>query len=98
LVFSAKPGQINLKVTDAVFFDPTQTDVVTVSGEKVAFKCTAQTLSFTAAAGTSYFLEIVHGGATAESVGELQEDCASPVTLATLSAANTFARYKITVA
>ncbi|MBB5341462.1 hypothetical protein [Tunturiibacter gelidoferens] len=91
LIIKAKPGQIKFQVTGTVFFDPAQTDVVTSTGKKVPFTCTAQTLSFTAAAGTSYFLEILHGGTLDNSTGELQEDCDAGVTLATLSAANTYA-------
>ena len=62
LVINANPGTINLKVTGTVFLDPSQTDVVQTDGTKVAFTCTAQTLSFTAEAGKSYFLEIMHAG------------------------------------
>jgi hypothetical protein len=98
LIIKANPGQIKLKVTGTVFFDPSQTDVITVAGDKVSFVCTAQSLSFTAVAGTSYFLEILHGGTMDTSVGQLQEDCNPGVTLATLSAANTYARYKVVVA
>jgi len=97
LVITAIAGQIKFKLTGMVFFDPSETDVVTAKGEKVAFISTAQTLSFTAVAGASYFLEILHGGSLDSSVGELQEDCDSPVTLATLSNANTFARYQVVV-
>ncbi len=95
LTITVSPGQINLKVTGTVFLDPSQTDVVTAKGDKVAFVCKAQTLSFTAVAGTSYFLELLHLGSMAESEGELQEDCANPVKLATLSAANTFSRFRV---
>ena len=98
LTITAKPGQLNLKVTGTVFFDPTQTDVITIEGKKVPFVCKAQTLSFTAVAGTSYFLEVLHLGSMAESQGQLQEDCDGGATLAILSAANTFARYKVVVA
>jgi hypothetical protein len=98
LLISAKPGAIKLKLAGTVFFDPSQTDVVTDKGDKVAFVCTALALSFTAVANTTYFLEILHGGTLANSEGFLQEDCTPPVTLATLSAANTYARYKVVVA
>jgi len=98
LVIQAKPGQIKLKVTGTVVLDPSQTDVITAAGDKVSYVCTAQTLSFKADPGASYFLEILHGGTMDNSVGELQEDCTPPVTLATLSAGNTFARYKVVVA
>jgi hypothetical protein len=98
LTINAKPGQIKLKTTGTVFFDPSQTDVITTNGDKVSYTCTAQELSFTAAAGASYYLEILHGGKMDNSVGQLQEDCTPPVTLATLSAGNTFARYKVVVA
>jgi hypothetical protein len=97
LVIPAQPGAIKLRLTGTVFFTPAQTDVVTESGGKVAFVCTSLTLSFTAIANTTYFLEILHGGTLDNSVGYLQEDCASPVTLATLSSANTYARYKVVV-
>lgn len=98
LLISARPGAIKLKLTGTVFFDPSQTDVVTESGDKVAFICTSLTLSFTAVAGTTYFLEVLHGGTLDNSEGFLQEDCTPPVTLATLSSANTYARYKVVVA
>lgn len=98
LVIHAKAGLIKLKVAGAVFFDPAQTDVVTTAGCKVAFTCAAQTLSFTGVSGTSYFLEILHGGSTDNAEGQLQEDCAAAVTLATLSPASTFSRYQIDVA
>jgi hypothetical protein len=97
LLISALPGAIKLKLTGTVFFTPSQTDVVTASGDKVAFVCTSLTLSFTAVASTTYFLEILHGGTMDNSEGFLQEDCNPPVTLATLSSANTYARYKVVV-
>ncbi len=97
LVIRAKPGQINLKLTGTVFLDPAGTDVVTDAGDKVAYICKAQSLSFTAVSGCSYFLELLHGGTSDASEGALQEDCAASVTLATLSAANTFARYQVVV-
>ena len=98
LTIQAKPGQINLKLTGTIFFDPAGTDVVTTASVKVPYTCSAQSLSFTGAAGQSYFVEILHGGTSAESTGALVEDCTSPVTLATLSAANTFARLQFVVA
>ncbi len=98
LVINAKPGQINLKLTGTVFFDHARTDVITTTGQKVTFTCTAQTLSFKGIAGTSYYLEIVHGGSLDTSEGDLQEDCASPVTLVTLSGASTRSRYQVDVA
>jgi hypothetical protein len=98
LLIAAKPGNIKLKVTGTVFFDPSQTDVITQDGAKIPFVCTALTLSFTAVAGATYFLEILHGGIMSNSEGFLQEDCDNPVTLATLSSANTAARYQVVVA
>lgn len=97
LTIQAKPGQINLKLTGTIFFDPSGTDVVTNTGAKVAYTCGGQALSFTGVAGTSYFVEILHGGMMNTSTGELQEDCGKPVTLATLSTANTFSRFQVVV-
>lgn len=97
LLIDASPGTINLKVTGTVFLDPSQTDVVQTDGTKVSFTCTAQTLSFTAAAGQSYFLEIMHAGTMPTSIGNLQEDCTDATVLAVLSAANTFTRLKVVV-
>jgi hypothetical protein len=94
----AKPGKINFKLTGTVFFDPSGTDVLTIAGAKVPYTCTAQALSFTGVAGTSYFVEMLHGGTSDESTGELVEDCTKGVTLATLSAANTFVRIQVVVA
>ncbi len=98
LTVNAKPGQINLKLTGTVVFDPSGTDVITTTGAKVPFTCSAQALSFTGVSGTSYFVEILHAGTMSTSTGDLQEDCTSPVTLATLSSANTFSRLKVVVA
>jgi hypothetical protein len=97
LTIQAKPGQINLKLTGTVFFDPQGTDVVTTTGAKVAYTCSGQALSFTGVAGTSYFVEILHGGTSDASTGTLVEDCTGGVTLATLSAANTFSRLQVVV-
>jgi len=97
LTIQAKPGQINFKLTGTIFFDPSGTDVVTSDGAKVAYTCSGQALSFTGVAGTSYYVEILHGGLTDTATGNLQEDCANPVTLATLSAANTFSRLQVVV-
>ncbi len=80
-----------------VFFDPSGTDVVTIDGTKVAFTCSGQALSFTAVAGTSYFVEMLHGGLSDEATGTLVEDCDKGVTLADLSAANTFSRLQVVV-
>ena len=98
LTITGQPGTINLKLTGTVVFDLAQTDVITVAGDKVTFKCTAQTLSFIAVAGTDYFLEMMHAGTMDTSHGSLQEDCPSAMVLATLSAAGTFARFRINVA
>jgi hypothetical protein len=98
LTVNAKPGQINLKLTGTVVFDPSGTDVITTSGAKVSFTCSAQTLSFTGVSGTSYYVEMLHAGTMATSTGDLQEDCAGAVTLATLSPANTFSRLLVVVA
>jgi hypothetical protein len=97
LVIKAKPGVINLKLSGTICFNPAETDVTTVAGAKVAFTCTAQSLSFTGVADTSYYLEIFHSGALASSQGQLQEDCPSSTPLATLTANNTFSRFQIDV-
>ncbi len=94
LVIKAKPGTINLKLTGTVFFDPSGTDVITKSGSKVPYTCTAQTLSFLGVTNTSYYLEILHGGTQKDSTGDLIEDCDASTVLATLSAANTRSRYQ----
>ena len=98
LTVNAKPGQINLKLTGTVVFDPSGTDVITTTGAKVPYTCSAQALSFTGVSGTSYFVEILHAGIMSTSTGNLQEDCARTVTLATLSPANTFSRLQVVVA
>lgn len=98
LVVTANAGKINLKLTGTVMFDPSQTDVITTSGQKVAFVCTATTLSFTGVSGTSYYLEVLHLGTLVTSSGNLVEDCDAATVLATLSAGNTYARFQIDVA
>ena len=97
LTIQAKPGQIKLKVTGTVLFDPSGTDVITTGGAKVSFTCTANSLCFAGTAGASYFVEILHFGTMDNSTGALQEDCANAPTLLTLSAGNTFARLQIVV-
>ena len=98
LTIKAKPGVINLKLSGTICFNPAQADVVTVAGLKVAFTCSAQSLSFIGLANTSYYVEILHCGALESSVGQLQENCSSSTSLATLTAANTFSRFQIDVA
>jgi hypothetical protein len=98
LTIKAKPGTIKLKLSGTICLDPAQTNVVTVAGAKVAFTCSAQSLSFTGLANTSYYVEILHCGDLNSSVGQLLEDCAKATPLATLTADNTFSRFQIDVA